>query len=40
MLLLSEHRQEKIDVKLINYINYVFGQIRNRYVIGWFDCRD
>jgi len=35
-----EHRQEKMDVKLIKYVDYVFGQIFNHDVFVWFACGD
>jgi len=36
-----EHTQiRKIDVRLVKYGGYVFGQIFNRDVFGWFACGD
>jgi len=35
-----EDRYEKRDVKLVKYVDHVFGQIFTLYVIGWLACGD
>ena len=35
-IFIKNDREEKIDVKLMKYVRYVFGQIFNRSGFGWF----